>query len=197
MLFVTLLCSPVVASAQDPTVRDALPFRRGQWAAQFAAGFSFASLGVVRFTAPARAWLLDLRLSGGHSHGTSRMGDSVRAEGYTSEVSFDARIGRRFYQDVGKAVVSLGTIGMFGGYDDGCAGNNVTGDSCTNGWRAGVVGDLGAAYLVTSRFSIGGTGSVTFSYARSTSRGPGGLSGTSWSYRGSVQGPSFVATIYF
>ncbi len=58
---------PTLASAQD-SPPDTIPFHRHQWAAQFAGGTSFASLGVLRFTAPTRAWLLDFRFTGGHSH---------------------------------------------------------------------------------------------------------------------------------
>jgi hypothetical protein len=71
ILIVALLCSPVIASAQD-TAADTAPFHRGQWAAQFAGGFGFGSLGVLRFTAPSRAWLLDFRLSGGHANSEGR-----------------------------------------------------------------------------------------------------------------------------
>ena len=55
---------------------------------------------------------------------------------------------------------------------------------------------LGGAYLITPRFSIGGTASVAFSYTRSETRGSGG-SGKSWAYHGSVPGLSFAATVYF
>src|SRR6266571_5084753 len=61
---------PTLASAQDATT-DTIPFRRHQWAAQFAGGTSFASLGVLRFTAPTRAWLLDFRFTGGYAHACS------------------------------------------------------------------------------------------------------------------------------
>ena len=55
--------SPAVASGQGVTP-DTTPFHRGQWAAQFGAGTSFASLGFVKFTTPTRAWVLDFHLSG-------------------------------------------------------------------------------------------------------------------------------------
>src|SRR5437764_1731281 len=58
---------PALASAQD-SVPDTTPFHAHQWAAQFGGGAGFASLGALRFTAPTRAWLVDFRFTGGHSH---------------------------------------------------------------------------------------------------------------------------------
>src|SRR5712691_558061 len=63
---------PTLASAQD-SPPDTIPFHRHQWAAQFAGGTSFASLGVLRFTAPTRAWLLDFRFTGGSTRTTRTM----------------------------------------------------------------------------------------------------------------------------
>src|SRR2546422_7796436 len=77
---------PAHASAQD-SAPDTIPFHRHQWAAQFAGGTSFASLGVLRFTAPTRAWLLDFRFTGGHSHDKDYVHDTRgRSEEHTSEL---------------------------------------------------------------------------------------------------------------
>src|SRR5438046_10695766 len=105
---------PTLASAQD-SPPDTIPFHRHQWAAQFAGGTSFASLGVLRFTAPTRAWLHDCRVTGGHSHGKDYVHDTVVGDGYTSKAKVDARIGRRFYHGRGQAVVSVRNVGPRGG----------------------------------------------------------------------------------
>ncbi|HYR97755.1 MAG TPA: hypothetical protein VEO58_01985 [Gemmatimonadales bacterium] len=190
---------PTLASAQD-SAPDTIPFHRHQWAAQFAGGTTFASLGVLRFTAPTRAWLLDFRFTGGHSHDKDYVQDTLVGDGYTSSAHVDARIGRRFYQGRGKAVVSFQTVGVLGGYAHDCSafkGSTVSGHSCSNGWTAGAYGELGGAYLITRRFSIGGTATVAFSYQRSTARSSGGVVAKRWSYAGSIQGLSFAATVYF
>jgi len=179
-----LLVVPAAAAAQDSTRADTTPFHAGQWAALFSGGFSIASLGVLRFTAPTRAWLLDFGFSGGHSHNTSRVNDTLVVDAFTSNADVNARVGRRFYQGRGKSVASFQTLGVPG------AG------FCDNGWNAGAFGELGGAYLITPRFSIGGTASVAFSYTRSAIRGSGG-SVKSWAYHSSVQGLSFAATVYF
>jgi len=190
---------PTLASAQD-SPPDTIPFHRHQWAAQFAGGTSFASLGVLRFTAPTRAWLLDFRFTGGHSHDKDYVQDTLVGDGYTSKANVDARIGRRFYQGRGKAVVSFQTVGVLGGYAHACSAftaPTVSGHSCSNGWTAGAFGELGGAYLITHSFSIGGTATVAFSYERTTQRSSGGAVARGWAYSGSIQGLSFAATVYF
>jgi hypothetical protein len=193
-----LVLSPTLATGQE-TASDTVPFRAPQWAAQFAGGVTFPSLGVLRFTAPSHAWLLDFHFSGGHSHDRAYANDTLLADGYTSNASVDARIGRRFYQGRGKSVVSFQTVGALGGFTHDCSASTepFAGSSCANGWTAGAFGELGAAYLVTRRFSIGGAATVLFSYQRATRKASGGVVARGWAYRGSVQGLSFAATVYF
>lgn len=153
------------------------PFRRHRWAAQFAGGTTFASLGALRFTAPTRAWLLDFRFTGGHSHDRAYASDTLESDGFVSNASVDSRIGRRFYQGRGKSVVSFQTVGALGGYTHNCNESTapVVAGFCSNGWRAGVFGELGAAYLITRRFSVGGTAAVAFTYQRTKTTGPSGF----------------------
>jgi hypothetical protein len=193
-----LVVSPTLATAQE-TASDTVPFRAHQWAAQFAGGLTFASLGVLRFTAPHHAWLLDFHFAGGHSHDRTYANDTLMANGYASDASVDARIGRRFYQGRGKSVVSFQTVGALGGFTHHCAASSApfAGGSCSNGWKAGAFGEVGAAYLVTRRFSIGGAATVLFSYQRVTSKASGGVVAREWAYQGSIQGLSFSATVYF
>jgi hypothetical protein len=193
-----LVLSPMLATAQD-TASDSIPFRRHQWAAQFAGGTTFASLGALRFTAPDRAWLLDFRFTGGHSHDRAYASDTVVSDGFNSNASVDTRIGRRFYQGRGKSVVSFQTVGALGGYTHACQETTapVAAGSCSNGWRAGVFGEFGAAYLITRRFSIGGSATVAFTYQRTKGTGSSGVVIREWAYQGSVQGLSFAATVYF
>lgn len=192
-----LALAPVSSLAQEPA-SDSVPFHRHQWAAQFTGGTSFASLGFLRFTAPARAWLIDLQITGGHGHESSYHNDSLTEQSYSSRAVIDARIGRRFYQERGKSVVSFQTVGGLGGFNHACGASTLGfGSSCTNGWTAGAFGEVGAAYLITRRFSIGGAVGASFSYSRATLKSPGGFVDKEWSYQGSFDGLSFAATVYF
>ena len=52
-----LAAIPGFLIAQVPP--DSQPFHRGQWAMQFGGGSDLFSLGVLLFTSPRSAWLLD------------------------------------------------------------------------------------------------------------------------------------------
>lgn len=196
LAIVSMSCGGV-ASAQVVSPPDTLPFHRGQWAAQFGAGTSFASLGFLKFTTASHAWLIDLRLNGGHSHTTTSTGDTITIENFTSNAVASARVGRRFYQARGKAVASFQTLGALGGYGHQCNGGQpLAAGSCENGWNAGVFGELGGVYLLSPRFSIGGSAAASFSYERFHAEASG-FKTTHWDYSGSLQGLTFMATIYF
>ena len=188
--------SPAIASGQGAT-SDTTPFHRGQWAAQFGAGTSFASLGFLRFTAPTRAWVLDFHLSGGHTHSTVRRGDSVETEGYTSSAVVNTRVGRRFYQARGTVVASFQSVGLLGGFTHACQASRGAVSFCDNGWDAGAFGEFGGVYLVSPRLSLGGAATASFTYERSQGHDNLGNRETHWAYGGTLQGLSFTATVYF
>jgi hypothetical protein len=163
---------PLAAAAQDASATDTTPFHRRQWAAQFSGGVNLATLGALRFTSPTRAWLVDFTFTGGHAHSTDRLSDTSVVLNFTSQANVALRLGRRFYQGRGRSVVSFQTLGVLGGFVHNCGGSQgsspFSGSSCNNGWTAGGFGELGAAYLITPRFSIGGAATVSFDYERAT-----------------------------
>ncbi|HMG19514.1 MAG TPA: hypothetical protein VK573_12370, partial [Gemmatimonadales bacterium] len=64
LLLSALVLLPGTLIAQDSVpVSDSPPFHRGQWAVQFGGGVNLFSLGVLRFTSPKSAWLLDVDAS--------------------------------------------------------------------------------------------------------------------------------------
>jgi hypothetical protein len=198
ILFVALLCSPVVAPAQDAPARDTLPFRRGQWAAQFAGGFGFGSLGVLRFTAPSRAWVLDFRLSGGHTHSEDRITNpDTTIRGYQSDASVSLRLGRRFYAPARGHVVGLYTIGASGGFSHRASGQRRGFETETNGFDVGAFFELGGSYLVTRQLSLGAIGSASLSYSRFISKGNTGDRSVNSRYGGGLGAVSLVATVHF
>jgi hypothetical protein len=197
ILIVALLCSPVIASAQDAAA-DTAPFHRGQWAAQFAGGFGFGSLGVLRFTAPSRAWLLDFRLSGGHTNSEDRSTNpDTTIRGYQSDASVSLRLGRRFYAPARGRVVGLYTIGASGGFSHRAAGQRPGFETETNGFDVGAFFEFGGSYLVTRQLSLGATGSASLSYSRFISKVNTGNRSVDSRYGGSLGAVSLVATVYF
>ncbi len=50
---------------------DSLPFRAGQWAAEFTTA-NFSLVGALRFTSPSNAWLIDVQVNEHGKAATSR-----------------------------------------------------------------------------------------------------------------------------
>lgn len=197
-LYVLLSLTPVGALGQGSPSLDTLPFRSGQWAMQFGGGFTLGSIGVLKFTAPTRAWLLDIAVSGGHDKTTSHVTvpTDTTASSFESRATVSVRWGRRFYQARGSKIASFQTLGVLGGFNHAAGGSSGGGAGASNGWSAGVFGELGAGFFLAAKLSIGGAAAATFSYTRTITRSSVARS-VSWSYQGSAPAVRFVATIYF
>ncbi len=193
------------AAAQDPAPPpppppppDTTSFRSGQWAMQFGGGLNLATLGLLKFTGPARAWLVDLAVDGGHQHSTihATSPTDTTLSSYSSHATVTLRLGRRFYRARSGRVVTFQTLGVLGGFGHSAGSGFFGGGGSTNGWSAGAFGEIGAAFLVASKLSVGGTAGATWTYARSVSRSSTERQ-VSWSYQGSGPAARFVTTIYF
>jgi hypothetical protein len=196
---------PVLLGALGPALRaqqaappDTTPFKRGQWALQFGGGVYFGSLGALKFTSPRSAWLIDFQFNGGHSREQYLVRPDSVVDAITSTARFTSRLGRRAYQPH-QVVASYETVGILGGLAHDCFGGSAFPGSahCSNGWTAGAFADVGAVYLVTPHFSLGGAVGISFAYSRTTTRSPGQGSVSSWSYTGSLGALSLNTTLYF
>jgi len=72
---------------------DSLPFHRGQWAAQFAGGLNFASLGFLKFRSTKRALMVDIRVDGGHGEDLATDSTGTHFAGVGSHANLDIRFG--------------------------------------------------------------------------------------------------------
>jgi len=156
-----LLLLPAVASAQESASEQ---FRPGQWAMQFGGNANLFSLGVLRFTSTHSAWLLDLSNTASVLNATS----TDKLSGTTSSadqqfINLDARLGKRFYQTRHARVVSFQTLAVESGLTDQMIDVSA-GNVRQTTWNAGINGELGAAYMLTSGVSVGGTASVSAGY---------------------------------
>jgi hypothetical protein len=200
ILFAALLLLPVSVSGQDSTVkRDATPFHKGQWAAQFQAGFAFGTLGFIKFRSPTHALVLDLRIGGAHREDLGK--DSTGAsqvDVLSSTASVQARFGWRRYAGDGNRtkVVSHYSFGMLAGFGHSVYALRQTGHSQSNGWTVGAFGDLGGTYLLTPKFGVGALATAELGYGNSVSKISGSKS-REWSIGGSAMGASLVATLFF
>lgn len=144
---------------------DSLPFRAGQWGAEFSVTGSFASAGLLRFSSKRGAWLLDAGASIGKE---DRSNDS-----YDSDFSaVRLRIGRRWYRSLGSRVLQYASLGPAVSYDRANyatpANPSANYDGDASVWSAGVFGELGAGWLVTPQLSLGAVWGGSASYTRRT-----------------------------
>jgi hypothetical protein len=139
------------------------PFHGGQWAMQFGGNSNLFSLGVLHFTSARSAWLLDLSNAANVINATSvdNVGTTTSAD--QQYINLDARLGKRFYQTGQPKVASFQTLALEGGLSDQAFDLNGTHYRQTSTY-AGLNGELGAAYMLTSGVSVGGTASVSAGY---------------------------------
>ena len=153
-------------SCQEPrpqpnAMGDSLPFRRGQWGAEFGIDDGTVGLGVLRFRSTRTAWQL---YANGAADWSKSDAPFDASSGTTMFVNL--RAGPRSYRPLAPAVAAYVGTGLIGGY----LWSKQT-DSWRRGWNAGVFGELGGAYFVTRRLSLGARvqASVAYSEHRQTS----------------------------
>src|SRR6267378_6058679 len=156
-LALALSLIPLCLAAQES------PFHGGRWTMQFGGNSNLFSLGVLKFTSAHSAWLLDLSNAANviTATGTDNVGTTTSAN--QQYINLDARLGKRFYQTGHPKVVSFQTLALEGGLTDQAFDLTGTHYRQTNTY-AGINGELGGAYMLTSGISIGGTASISAGY---------------------------------
>jgi len=148
---------------------DSLPFRAGQWGADFAINDGAVGLGVLRFRSPRMAWALNASIDARWSSADyTRAPDGFpEPDGDANALSFALRAGPRWYHPVVAGVATYLGTGVTG--QIGRTSQDVNGFE-SRGWDVGGFGEVGAAYFVTRRLSLGAQTGVYATYGRSTSR---------------------------
>lgn len=130
---------------------------------QFGGNSNLFSLGVLHFTSARSAWLLDLSNSANVITATSTDNFGTTTGANQQYINLDARLGKRFYQTGHPKVAAFQTLALEGGLFDQML--DVTGSHYRQtSTYAGLNGELGAAYMLTSGVSIGGTASLSAGY---------------------------------
>ena len=162
-----------IALGQDPaepntpppaTVRDSLPFRAGQWGAEFMIDDGTVGLGVLRFRSPRRAWMLDASFSAHWYEANS----PYSLDGSGRSVFVGLQAGPRRYRPIAEQAATYLGFGLTGSY--GWSGRHEGDRSET--WSAGVFGELGGVYFVTRRLSLGAQGTVSVIWSSLRYRSP-------------------------
>jgi len=165
----TALAVAALAPALAPGVgfaqaAERSPFHARQWGADFVVAFGFAGAGAIRFMAPDRAVVMDLQ--GDISTSTSN-GGGARGNVNSAELS----LGVRRYRGLAPSVQLFHTLGLQVDYSHSYA---AAGPTTTNGWGAGVFGDLGAGWMVSPHLMVGASWRVDALYTHTSTMTPGG-----------------------
>ena len=188
------LLTALLLTQAAPT--DSLPFHRRQWAAQFAGGLDFASLGFLKFRSPRRALMVDIRVDGGHGEDLVTDSTGTHFYGVGSHADLVLRFGWRRYHPAGQKVAAYHSLGLVAGFTHSVA--VMPGfRSIANGWNGGVFGDIGASYFLTSRLSLGATVGAEIRYTDVYQQPNGGGKRRAWEIDGGAGGVGFVAALYF
>lgn len=153
-------------NAESSVAVDSLPFRRGQWGAEFGIDDGTVGLGVLRFRSTRTAWQLNASIGADWSKSSAPFDASM------TSVFVNLRAGPRKYRPLAPGVAAYVGTGLIGGYS-----MSDRSDSWRRGWNAGVFGELGGAYFVTRRLSLGARveASAGYSEFRQASTGFSGV----------------------
>ncbi len=149
---------------------DSLPFRAGQWGAEFTAS-DFSGVGALRFTSSRSAWLIDVQ-----GRFTRQSGDSdspSRFEIVSDSDALQLRLGWRRYGTVAPRVVRHVGFGVLGGYrssEQSPGAFSISApfsfESTRSDYSAGVFAEAGAQWLITSNLGLGATWSANVQAGR-------------------------------
>ena len=156
------LIVPSVARAQEIE-----RFQRGQWGAEFGLSYAYASLGVLRFTSPTRAWVADVSTSYYWRH-ESYSDTVIHSSGTADYTSAMLRLGRRGFKPMGTRVYRTLTGGILGTFN--AERYSSSGSPVQIQWGAGVFAELGAQWMVATHLSLGAVWGVSARYTTRTSR---------------------------
>lgn len=203
-VLMTVMSTPVGAQSTD-----SLPFRAGQWAAEFSAA-DFSGVGALRFTNPRRAWLVDVQ---GRFYRQSGNNDQPNDFVLVSDTdAFQLRMGRRSYGMLAPRVVrqvTLGLIGSYGTSDVRPAALSVNApisfETARTDYAAGVFAELGAQWMITPNLGFGAAWTATVQAGRSqverlSAQLPGGVLRTTTGVNtisGTLGALSVRGTLYF
>jgi hypothetical protein len=149
------------AGAQEGS--DSL-FRAGAWAVQITVGggaftrpLEQASVGVLRFASPRRAWMLDAFVE--HAQRRQRVVPSPSEVRRETDVTL--RGGLRSHTPAGRRVMTFAGAGLLAGYRRDSQGTVVLPT-----WRGGAYGEFGATFRPSPRFAVGAVTDARLTYAR-------------------------------
>ncbi|MCC6245836.1 MAG: hypothetical protein IT353_23590 [Gemmatimonadaceae bacterium] len=153
------LCAAIFAAPLAAQQSDSLPFRAGQWGAEFSAA-NFSGVGVLRFSNPRRAWLMDLQGSVTRQSGSSER--MTNADVSTDSETAQFRLGRRAYKPLVSRVVRYvggGLSARYASFDQYPTPFSVSPPlvytPTRSQFEAGLFAEVGAQWMITPNLGLG------------------------------------------
>jgi hypothetical protein len=165
----TALVIAAAASASAPATVMAQaversPFHPRQWGADFVIASGFAGVGVIHFRSADRAVVADLS---GDILTSSSNGGGPRGNSNSATLS----LGMRRYRGLAPSVELFHTLGIDVDYSHNY---QPAGPTTTNGWGAGLFGELGAGWMVAPHLLLGVSWRVDATYSHTSTKTLGG-----------------------
>ena len=170
-------------------------YRPGEWGVGFILGNAVTEGGVLRFSTPTRAWVLDGSASIDRQSQSSStvFGDQTSKSWYLS-----GQFGPRWYHAMSGHVaryLGLGASAAYGHADFSTSSSHAT------IWSLGAYGELGMQYMFTRYLGLGWRGTLTASRAETNNKdlSPQGVATTSnaTAYHVGLNAVQLTGTIYF
>ena len=191
-------CVLVVAaravSAQSIADTTTVSFRPGEWGMGFLLRNNFTSAGVLRFSTPTRAWVVD----GTASFDRQSLSSSVSGDETVRTANLGAELGPRWYHAMSGHVANYLGAGLSGSYG---RTDFASTSSRSNSWSMGAYGEAGMQYLITRYLGLGWRGTLSASRSEITQSA---LTGQGFIVRSSTVGyhvaldaVQLTGTIYF
>jgi hypothetical protein len=171
-LALALFLVPASLAAQDATAPE---FHAGQWALQFGGNLDLATFGIMRFSGPRSALVLNFDVAGQFLKGTLTQSSVGVSDANDHTFLFRVSVGRQSYHPIRAKVRAFHTIGLTGAYVDQRNTLGVGFDQKYKAWSGGLLAQAGGAYWLSSNISLGGTASFSAEYThRHTTQNAGG-----------------------
>ena len=169
-------------------------FRPEEWGIGFILGNGVTSAGMLRFSTPSRAWVLD----GSASFDRQSQSTSTSADETARTVSLSAQFGPRWYRAMSGHVARYVGLGMSGGY----ARSDFSGTSShANLWSVGAYGEIGMQYLITRYLGLGWRGALSASRLETSNTALSGqgfiATSKATGYHVGLDAVQLTGTIYF
>lgn len=190
------VCLLVAPSLQAQLPDSMTAFRAGEWGVGFVQARGLAEGGVLRFSTPTRAWVLDGFATYDKQivSGAGIFGSDESAHSY----NINASAGPRWFHATSPRLVRIVGVGVTAGYT---STQLVASTNKDRYWSAGVYGEIGFQYMFSRHFGLGWRGNVVVSRIADRQTQSSGLGGettlnTTYYHLG-LEPVQLMGTIYF